>query len=103
MMDQYKETQLVGKNTGLPVLSGEYNRGFTKAITMLINEYDGICNAVKHHNKRMTEKMTKQWLECVFENRENLREAYFNDRYHGFIRWNSKTQKFEWYQPRRES
>lgn len=93
---------MIGKNTGLPILSGEYNRGFTASILKLIAEYDWICKDLKNHKKRMTEKLTKQWLNCCLINREKLREIEdTTDKYRGFIRWNATKGDFEWYEPNR--
>lgn len=91
---------MIGKNTGLPVLSGEYNRGYTAAIQKLISDYDSICIDMKMRKKRMTEKLTKQWLQCCLENRERLRETNDADIYRGFIRWNVQKESFEYYDPR---
>lgn len=77
---------MIGKNTGFLVLSGEYNRGFTAAILKILSDYEDICESMKFYKKRMTEKLTKQWLKCCLENRERLRETNDADRYRGFIR-----------------
>ena len=90
---------MIGKNTGLPILSGEYNRGFTAALLKILSDYEDICESMKFYKKRMTEKLTKQWLKCCLENREKLRDINNVGRYQGFIRWNKQTEKFEWFDP----
>ena len=76
-------------------LSGEYNRGYTKGIQDIIEVFDYIQGDLKHHKKRLTEKLAKDLLKCCLENRERLRESV-----NGFIRYNGKTEQFEFYENR---
>ena len=75
-------------------LSGEYNRGYTKGIQDIIEVFDYIQGDLKHHKKRLTEKLAKDLLKCCLENRERLRESV-----NGFIRYNGKTAQFEFFEP----
>ena len=75
-------------------LSGEYNRGYTKGIQDIIEVFDYIQSYLKHHKKRLTEKLAKDLLKYCLENRERLRESV-----NGFIRYNGKTEQFEFCEP----
>lgn len=75
-------------------LSGDYNRGYTKAIMDIQEVFSYINDDLKYHRKRMNDKVAKELLECCLQNRENLRESV-----NGFIRWNNKLDKFEFYEP----
>lgn len=75
-------------------LSGDYNRGYTRGIMDVKEVFEYIQYDLKHHNKRLTLNLMKQLLECCLENRENLRESQ-----RGFIRYNGKTDSFEFYEP----
>ena len=73
-------------------LSGDYIRGYTKAIMDMSEIFDYVNNDLKHHKKRFNDKLAKELLQCVLTNREKIRE----DR-DGFIRWNCIENKFEWF------
>lgn len=73
-------------------LSGDYIRGYTKAIMDMLEIFDYVNNGLKHHKKRLNDKLAKELLQCVLTNREKIRE----DR-DGFIRWNCVENKFEWF------
>ena len=77
---------------GFERLSGDYNRGYTKAICDIKDVFDYIDNDLKWHNKRLTPKLTKELLNCVLENREKLR-----DNWNGSIRWNTQKNGFEFF------
>lgn len=77
-------------------LSGDYNRGFTAGIQSVIEVFKYIQPDINYHGKRMTPKMTETLLQSCLENRERLRESV-----NGFIRWNTKLNGFEFYEPRR--
>ena len=67
--------------SGLPRLSDEYNRGYTKAIQDIIEVFDYVNNDLKCHNIRMNYNWADRILKCCLENREKLR-----DDWNGFIR-----------------
>lgn len=67
--------------SGLPRLSGEYNRGYSKAIQDIIEVFDYMNNDLKAHKMRMNYAWAEKILRCCLENREKLR-----DNYDGFIR-----------------
>ena len=73
-------------------LSGEFIRGYTKAIQDISEVFDYVNNDLKYHKKRLNDKLAKELLKCILENRENIREDK-----NGFIRWNCVTNKFEWF------
>lgn len=77
-------------------LNGDYIRGYTVAIQDIQNIFDYIDEDLIYHKKRLTPKLAKELLICCLENRTKLREQIVNN---GFIRWNQKQNKFEWYQP----
>ena len=76
-------------------LSGDYNRGYTKAIQDIISIFEYIQEDLACHNKRITNKTAIDLLNIILENREHLRESY-----KGFIRWNSKNNSFEYFSGR---
>ena len=80
--------------SGLERISGDFNRGYTKAIQDLIEVFDYIVSDLKHHHKKITEKSAKELLQCCLTNRERLREST-----NGFIRYNGITKSFEFYEP----
>ena len=82
--------------SGLPKLSGEYNKGYTKALMDFQKILNCIVTDLKFHHKNLTAKLTKELIQCCIDNRENLRDYENID---GFIRYNGKTGKFEYYQP----
>ena len=75
-------------------LSGEYNRGYTKAIQDIQEVFRYIVPDLKHHKKRITERTVNELLSCCLTNRERLRESQC-----GFIRFNGIRQEFEFYEP----
>ena len=70
--------------------NGDYIRGYTKAIQMIQEQFDGISKDLKHHRKRPTEKLIKEFLDCCLKERAILRD--WND---SFVRWNKKKEEFE--------
>lgn len=74
-------------------LSGDYNRGYTKAIQDIAKVVKYIQEDLTFHKKRLTPKLTEELLDCCLHNRERLRESV-----NGFIRYNSKGY-FEFYEP----
>lgn len=75
-------------------LSGEYIRGYTKAIMDLQEVFDYVQPDLRWHHKNMNASLSKKLLKCCLENRENLRERNSQ----GFIRFNKQKQDFEWYE-----
>ena len=75
-------------------LSGDYNRGYTKAIMDIQEVFNYIQEDLKWHKKKLTPKLTSQLLNCCLHNRERLRESV-----NGFIRYNPRTMDFEFYEP----
>lgn len=73
-------------------LSGDFIRGYTKAIQDVSEVFEYVGDDLKYHKKRLNDKLAKELLKCVLENRENIREDT-----NGFIRWNCITNKFEWF------
>ena len=68
-------------NSGFSRLSGEYNRGYTKAMQDIIEVFNYMNNDLKSHNMRMNYSWVDKILKCCLENREKLRENH-----NGFIR-----------------
>ena len=87
-----ENNSLTNTVSGLERVSGDYVRGYTKAIQdiqkTLLSVEDDFC----FHKKRLNTKLFKELLDCCLKNREKLRE----DR-NGFIRHNWITNKFEWF------
>lgn len=75
----------------LDKLSGDYNRGYTKAIQDIIEIVNYIEPDLAYHKKRLNYKMTKQLLQIILQEREKIRER-IND---CFIRWNGQKSEFE--------
>lgn len=73
-------------------LSGDYNRGYTKAIQDIIEIVDYIQADLNYHKKRFSAKLAQELLKSVLENREPIREQR-----EGFIRWNTKKNDFEYF------
>ena len=73
-------------------LSGDYIRGYTKAIMDISEIFDYVSNDLKHHKKKLNDNLIKELLQCVLTNREKIRENK-----EGFIRWNCVKNKFEWF------
>jgi hypothetical protein len=78
--------------SGLPRLSGDFNRGYTKAIMDIEDLFNYIESDLAHHKKRLNNKLARELLTCALTNREKLRENR-----NGFIRWNCITKEFEWF------
>ena len=76
-------------------LSGEYNRGYTKAIQDIIEVFEYIEDDLRHHKKRMNYKLANEILNVCLANRELLRERIGD----GFIRYNSRLGGFEYFEP----
>ena len=73
-------------------LSGDYNRGYTKAITDIQEIFEYVKPDLKHHHKSMSFKIADDLLKTILENRMNIR-----DNMNGFIRWNGNENTFEYF------
>lgn len=82
-------------------LSGDYIRGYTKAIQDISEIFEYIRTDLKFHHKNLNGKLSIMLLKTILENRERIRERIKNakgDRKHeGFIRWNCNKKEFEWF------
>lgn len=78
-------------------LSGEFNRGYTKAILDVKEIFDYVDIDLRYHSKRMNQKLAQELLTVILENREKIRE----DR-DCFIRWNCKLNQWECYEARKQ-
>jgi len=68
-------------NSGFTRLSGEFNRGYTKAIQDIIDVFRYMDADLKCHNMRMNYGWACKILKCCLDNRDKLRENR-----NGFIR-----------------
>lgn len=78
-------------------LSGDFVRGYTKAIQDISEIVLYVQSDLKHHKKTLNAKTMDKLMKCCLINRENIREKR-----NGFIRWNSQKNDFEWHDTRRE-
>lgn len=78
--------------SGLPRLSGDYNKGYTRAIQDIQEVFEYIQSDLKYHHKGFTGKLAVKLLQCCLENRGKLR-----DKWAGFIRFNGQKNEFEWF------
>lgn len=75
-------------------LSGDYNRGYTKAIKDIEDVFVYVQDDLTMHKKRFNFKLIVRLLELFLNNRENFRENR-----DGFIRWNTKENNLEFFNP----
>lgn len=73
-------------------LSGDFNRGYTKAILDTIKIFNSVESDLRHHHKALTHKLTLELLNCIMKNRDAIREGRS-----GFIRYNHVKGEFEYY------
>lgn len=79
-------------------LSGDYVRGYTKALMDLQEVFSYIKDDLRYHKKLMTATTAEAIIACCLKNREALREDL-----DGFIRYNDKVKgKFEFYSPKKD-
>ena len=71
-------------------LSGDFNRGYTKAIQDIEDVFVYVQEDLTRHNKRFNFKLIVRLLELFLRYRENFRENR-----NGFIRWNMKSNNLE--------
>ena len=75
-------------------LSGDYNCGYTKALMDMKDILKGANINLHIYGKKWTPKLLDELMDCCIENRAHLRET--EDQ--GFIRWNCKENKFEYFE-----
>lgn len=75
-------------------LSGDFNRGYTKAIQDIIEHVEQSNADLRYHHKRMNEKLIISFLKCFLVNREKFREDWKG----WFIRWNGQLNDWEIFQ-----
>lgn len=75
-------------------LSGDYNRGYTKAIQDIIKIFEYVNNELTFRKKRMNYKLAMQLLKTILSERQNIRDRIGD----GFIRWSIQKQDFEYFQ-----
>lgn len=73
-------------------LSGDFNRGYTKAIMDVMRIFNSVESDLRHNHKAMTHKMSLELLDCILKNREPIREGRS-----GFVRYNHSKGGFEFY------
>ena len=81
-----------GTFSGWPRLSGEFNRGYTKAIMDIQEIMKYIQRGLRDHKRNLNYKLCMDALQLILENRENFREGM-----DGFIRYNTKTKELEFF------
>ena len=87
-----------GTLSGLPRLSGEFNRGYSKAIMDMQKEMKDIQRDLRDHKRNLNYKLCMDALQLFLENRENFREGM-----NGFIRYNTKAKELEFFTPERKT
>lgn len=55
-------------------LSGDYIRGYTKAVLDIIEIFEYIQSDLKFHHKNMNGKLSIMLLKTILKNREDIRE-----------------------------
>lgn len=82
-------------------LSGDYIKGYTKAIQDIIEVFEYIQQDLKHHHKNLNGKISIMLLEAILKHREEIRErkaiSGWDYKKEGFIRWNKLKNDFEWF------
>lgn len=73
-------------------LSGDFIRGYTKAIKDLEDVVVQAQDDLTHCKKRLNYKLCIRLIKLFLEHRENFRENL-----DGFIRWNSQLNDFEFF------
>lgn len=77
-------------------LSGDFNRGYTKAIQDIIKIFNYIQPDLAHHHKKLIPKLSMKLLNVILQERDKLRENWGED---GFIRYNGQKEDFEYFSP----
>ena len=85
-------------------LSGDYIRGYTKAIQDIAEIFEYIQLDLKFHHKNMNGKLSIKLLKTILENREEIRErteiSGGDAKKEGIVRWNCMKEDFEWFRRR---
>lgn len=76
-------------------LSGDYNRGYTKAILDIIDVIKHVKYDLSMHHKTLNAKLIDELMKLYLDNRAAIRDEIGG----GFIRWNCKLNKLEFYTP----
>ena len=79
-------------------LSGDFNRGYTKAILDLISTVDYVYDDLRFHHKTFNYLVLKKFLKCCLDNREMLRDSQMTGSGKNCIRWNKRLNNFEFYE-----
>lgn len=74
-------------------LSGDFIRGYTKAIKDIEDVFVYVQDDLTQHKKRFNFKLIIRLLELFLNNRANFRENR-----DGFIRWNTKLNNLEFFE-----
>lgn len=74
-------------------LSGEFNRGYTKAIKDIEDVFCYVQEDLTRRKKRFNYKLIVRLLELFLRHRENFRENR-----DGFIKWNTKLNNLEFFE-----
>lgn len=74
-------------------LSGDFNRGYTKAIRDIEDAFLIVNNDLASRKKKWNFKLIVRLLELFLRYRENFRENR-----DGFIRWNTKEENLEFFE-----
>lgn len=86
--------------SGFTRLSGDFNRGYTRAIQDVIEVFKCINHDLQVNHMRMNYAWAEKILKCCLENREKLR-----DDWNGFIRTeksdSGKRDVVKWYDYRK--
>lgn len=82
-------------------LSGDYIRGYTKAVLDITEIFEYIQSDLKFHHKNMNGKLSIMLLKTILKNREEIRERIWDSagdrKKEGFVRWNHIKKDFEWF------
>lgn len=78
-------------------LSGDYNRGYTRAIQDIIDIFGYVNDNLVFHKKRWNYRLIVELLSLILRCREVFRE-----RRNYFIRWNCVDERFECLEERRK-
>lgn len=73
-------------------LSGDYNRGYTKAIMDVTEVFEYVARDLSDHKMQFTNKLALKLFQVILENREAIREQR-----DGFIRWNTRKKDLEYF------
>ena len=73
-------------------LSGDYIRGYTKAIQDVTKVFEYIIPDLNYHHMNLNAKRSLRLLQIILEHREKIRDGW-----NGFIRYNGKLKDFEYY------